>query len=399
MRTNFSETLLATDAGQRANEILRSCVHCGFCNATCPTYQLTGDELDGPRGRIYLIRDLLEEEADAKRATMHLDRCLTCRACETTCPSGVAYGELAEIARNTIGTKRSGLKGMLRMFVQWLVPDANRLRLMSRLGKWVRPMIPYRLRKHVPKKVGKGTKPNDAHERKILLLDGCAQQVTSGSTNTHFVELLDLAGIGVVLSPSEGCCGALDLHLGDEHRAVARVKANIDALYPYLEECEAVVSTASGCGVTVRDYGRLLSEDPEYADRAQALSAATQDAAEYITSQQSHFAKRDDVDRIAWHPPCTLQHGMQLTGVVEDFLTNLGYELLPIKDQHLCCGSAGTYSILQPRMSNALGDRKLDTLLAHHPDVIATANVGCESHLAHRTGTPVMHWIELLKTA
>ena len=396
MRTNFPETLLATDAGQRANEILRSCVHCGFCNATCPTYQLTGDELDGPRGRIYLIRDLLEEEADAKRTTMHLDRCLTCRACETTCPSGVAYGELAEIARNTIGTKRKGLNGLLRTFVQWLVPDASRLRLMSRLGALVRPMIPHRLRKHVPKKIGQGTKPNDVHGRKVLLLDGCAQQVSSGSTNSHLVTLLDAAGIGVLLTPYEGCCGALDLHLGDESKAVERVKANIDAIYPYLEDCEAIISTASGCGVTVKDYGRLLTGDPVYAEKAIAVAEATQDVVEYVERLQEVFVKRADIDRIAWHPPCSLQHGMQITGAVESLLTNVGYELVPVKDQHLCCGSAGTYSILQPRMSNALGDRKMDALLAHHPDVIATANVGCESHLAHRTGTPVLHWIELL---
>lgn len=399
MRTNLPDSLLATDAGQRANEILRSCVHCGFCNATCPTYQLTGDELDGPRGRIYLIRDLLEEEADAKRSTLHLDRCLTCRACETTCPSGVAYGELAEIARNEIGSSRTGLKGRLRWFVQWLVPDADRLRMMSRLGKMVRPIIPSRLRKHVPKKIGKGTQANDVHERRILLLDGCAQQVTSGSTNTHFVQFLDDLSVGVVLASDEGCCGALDLHLGDESGAIERIKSNIDALYPFLSDCEAIVSTASGCGVTLKDYGRLLQHDPEYADKAQKVSAAMCDVVEYLGNLDREFVKRADVDTVAWHPPCSLQHGLQITGAVEKILTNVGYELLPVQDQHLCCGSAGTYSILQPRMSNALGDRKIEALLKHHPDVIATANVGCESHLGTRTGTPILHWIELLEVA
>lgn len=396
MQTNFTAELLATDRGQRANEILRSCVHCGFCNATCPTYQLTGDELDGPRGRIYLIRDLLEGVADASRSRMHLDRCLTCRACETTCPSGVAYGELAEIARNEIGPSRRGVKGWMRLFVRWLVPDATRLRRMARLGKITRPFIPARLKQHIPQRIGKGVSENAEHTRKVLLLNGCAQQVATENTNKHFLNLLDQQGIGVEVASDEGCCGALDLHLGDESKALDRVRRNVDALSAHLGSCEAIISTASGCGVTLKDYGRLLAADTEYAEAAALVSAATLDVVEFVERAELDLRKRDDIDRVAWHAPCSLQHGMQITGSVEKCLLSAGYELVPIKDPHLCCGSAGTYSMLEPKMSDELGRRKVEALLQNDPEIIATANVGCQSHLGHRTGVPVVHWLELL---
>lgn len=396
MQTNLPAELLATDRGQRANEILRSCVHCGFCNATCPTYQLTGDELDGPRGRIYLIRDLLEGVDDTTRSTQHLDRCLTCRACETTCPSGVAYGELAEIARNELGPKRRGAKGLMRRFVRWLVPDAERLRRMVRLGRLTRPFIPPRLKQHLPAHIGQGATGTTGHPRKVLLLNGCAQQVATAQTNEHFVSLLDQHGIGVDVATNEGCCGALDLHLGDDAQALARMRANIDALSPYLGECEAIISTASGCGVTLKDYGRLLAHDLEYADAAAKLSDLLVDAVEYLDRQRLPLQKQSDVHRVAWHPPCSLQHGMQITGVVERLLTKAGYELVPVKDSHLCCGSAGSYAMLEPKLSDALGHRKVTALLKGEPDIIATANVGCQGHIAHRTGVPVVHWVELL---
>ncbi len=396
MQTNFSAELLATDRGQRANEILRSCVHCGFCNATCPTYQLTGDELDGPRGRIYLIRDLLEELGDSKRSQMHLDRCLTCRACETTCPSGVAYGELAEIARNKLGPRRRGLKNWLRVFVRWLVPNASRLRQMAQLGKMTRPFIPYRLKQHIPQRIGIGVVANERHARKVLLLNGCAQQVATATTNEHFLNLLDEQGIGVEIASQEGCCGALDLHLGDESRALERIRQNVDALSVHLDTCEAIVSTASGCGVTIKDYGRLLADDCEYAEAAAMVSDAALDVVEYVERASLDLRKRDDIDRVAWHAPCSLQHGMKITGSVEKCLVSVGYELVPTKDPHICCGSAGSYSMLEPKMSDELGRRKVETLLQHDPEIIATANVGCQTHLGHRTGVPVVHWLELL---
>lgn len=396
MQTDLPIELLATERGQRANEILRSCVHCGFCNATCPTYQLTGDELDGPRGRIYLIRDLLEGVEDLTRSTQHLDRCLTCRACETTCPSGVAYGELAEIARNELGPKRRGMRGMMRRFVQWLVPDSARLRRMARLGKLTRPLIPARLKQHIPAQIGDAATGTRNHSRKVLLLNGCAQQVASAQTNEHLVSLFDQHGISVQVAADEGCCGALDLHLGDESQALARMRANIDALAPMLGECEAIISTASGCGVTLKDYGRLLAHDEAYADAAARLSDRVMDAVEYLDQQALSLSKRPDVDRIAWHPPCSLQHGMQITGVVERLLTRAGYQLVPVKDSHLCCGSAGSYAMLEPQLSDALGHRKVAALIQGDPEVIATANVGCQGHIAHRTGVPVVHWVELL---
>ncbi|NKC01156.1 MAG: glycolate oxidase subunit GlcF [Pseudomonadales bacterium] len=396
MQTNFTAELLATDRGQRANEILRSCVHCGFCNATCPTYQLTGDELDGPRGRIYLIRDLLEGVDDSTRSQMHLDRCLTCRACETTCPSGVAYGELAEIARNELGPSRRGIKGWMRLFIRWLVPDASRLRRMARLGKITRPFIPARLKQHIPQRIGKRVEANAQHTRKVLLLNGCAQQVATENTNKHLRDLLDQQGIGVEVASDEGCCGALDLHLGDESKALDRVRRNVDALSAHLDSCEAIISTASGCGVTLKDYGRLLAADSEYAEAAALVSAATLDVVEFVERAALDLRKRDDIDRVAWHAPCSLQHGMQITGSVERCLESAGYELVPIKDPHLCCGSAGSYSMLEPEMSDELGRRKVEALLQNDPEIIATANVGCQSHLGHRTGVPVVHWLELL---
>ena len=396
MRTDLPPSLLTTKHGKRADEILRSCVHCGFCNATCPTYQLTGDELDGPRGRIYLIRDLLEGGGDAARSRLHLDRCLTCRACETTCPSGVAFGELAEIARNELGAGRKGLKGLLRQFVQWLVPDTARLRRMSRLGRVARPFLPRRLSKHVPPRGGIQLESAPSAERNVLLLNGCAQQVATPKTNLHLMELLARRGIGVEVVPEEGCCGALDQHLGDESRTLKRVRHNVDVLSPYLDRCEAIISTASGCGVTIKDYGRLLDGDAEYAGRAHALSSACVDVAEYLSQAGFEFAKSTDHRRIAWHPPCTLQHGMQLQGVVEQVLTRVGYELVAVRDAHLCCGSAGSYSILEPAIADTLGHLKAETLYEHDPGLVATANVGCQTHLSHASGKQIVHWIELI---
>jgi glycolate oxidase iron-sulfur subunit len=397
MQTNFSADFLATSSGSRANEILRSCVHCGFCNATCPTYQITGDELDGPRGRIYLIKELLETQTNVARATRHLDRCLTCRACESVCPSGVAYGELAEIARVHIGPKRRGLSGWIRILLRWMIPNPVRLRTLSRLGSAFRWVLPRRLAKQVPAQVGAPIQATDTtHARKVLLLNGCAQQVATADTNIHLISLLGKHDIGVVSVADEQCCGSLDLHLGAEDSALSTVRANVDALSRHLDDVEAIVSSASGCGVTIKDYGRLLSSDAEYAERAQRIAAKTVDVSEYLATAELHFAKHDDVQKVAWHPPCTLQHGQSITGLVEVLLEKAGYELTRVVDAHLCCGSAGTYSVLQPELAEELKQQKLGALLDGAPDVVATANVGCQTHLSYGCKVPVKHWIELL---
>jgi glycolate oxidase iron-sulfur subunit len=400
VQTQLPAEYIATDRGRRANEILRSCVHCGFCNATCPTYQLSGDELDGPRGRIYLIKEFLEGAQSPARVTEHLDRCLTCRACETTCPSGVAYGELAEIARAEIGPQRAGIQGGLRRFLQWLVPNPRRLRLLSRLGKYARFALPRPLAAQVPNQVTQALVANTQGSRQILLLQGCAQQVTTGGVNQALQDLLQTRGIGVMTSPMEGCCGSLDLHLGDEDKTLKAVRNNVDALYPLLGTVDAIVSTASGCGVTVKDYGRLLAAEPEYAERAAKVAAATLDVSEYLSRKLPESAQPLKAIhpgmRVAWHAPCSLQHGQQSEGVVESLLTNAGYALVPVQDAHLCCGSAGTYSVLQPVWAEQLRENKLRALQREAPDMIATANVGCQTHLAMGANTPVVHWIELV---
>ena len=406
MKTDFDANFLATDKGARANEILRSCVHCGFCNATCPTYQLTGDELDGPRGRIYLIRELLENGNNKSRATNHLDRCLTCRACETTCPSGVAYGELAEIARVELGHTRSGVAGWLRRWLLWMVPSASRTRWLARLGRPWRWVLPRRLAKHVPAQTSASVPTPQApavQNGHVVLLNGCAQQVVSAATNRAFADLLTRHGIKVTYASDEVCCGSLALHLGDEASAEQSITQNIDALLAVdaTSEVDAIVSTASGCGVTVKDYGRLMAKNPQYTEAAAALAEKTLDASEYLQQLGLTLVRARDVKRIAWHAPCTLQHGQQITGVVEALLESAGYELMPVADAHLCCGSAGTYSILQPELADELGRNKFAHLVEAQPDLIATANVGCQSHLNaqrhDKHDVEVVHWLELLQ--
>jgi glycolate oxidase iron-sulfur subunit len=398
MRTDLPAELLATPAGARANEILRNCVHCGFCNATCPTYELLGDELDGPRGRIYLIKNVLEnpDSDDAVAvARTHLDRCLTCRACETTCPSGVQYGELAEIGREAI-ERRGGRplgRRMVRETLQRVIPDRRIFPRLARLGRAFRWLLPGTLARQLPQ--GRTRFPKVvARKRRVVLLDGCVQGSLTPGVNATLAGLLDRKGIEAVLVSGEGCCGALALHLGDVARARQAMRANVTVLAPELKHAEAIVSTASGCGVTVKDYGRLLAAD-ELAVHATAVADATVDVAEYLSTFE--FDKRTDVNRVAWHAPCTLQHGQKITGVVEQILERAGYELVPVADAHFCCGSAGTYSLLQPELARTLRDRKLESLVGAAPDVIATANVGCQTHLAGGTRVPVVHWVELLR--
>ncbi|MAT83195.1 MAG: glycolate oxidase iron-sulfur subunit [Gammaproteobacteria bacterium] len=395
MRTDLPEALLATDAGGRADEILRSCVHCGFCNATCPTYQLLGDELDGPRGRIYLIKDMLETgTADAVVQT-HLDRCLTCRACETTCPSGVRYGELLEIGRDHLASlgRRRAAERFVRAWLLRVVPHRRRLRRWLRLGRAFRWLLPSGLAGRIPPLPRRRPVSEVAADRRVVVLDGCVQSVSTPGVNEALSRLLGARGIRVETAPGEGCCGALALHLGESARAQAAMQANARALADAADGAEAILSTASGCGVTVKDYGRLLPEDPA----AERVAGLTLDAAEFLHGLDTTWSRAGEHRRVAWQAPCTLQRGQRAAGRVEDLLRRAGYELVPVAEPHLCCGSAGTYSMLQPALSGQLKRRKLDHLEAAAPDVIATANVGCQLHLATESRVPVVHWLELLK--
>ncbi len=405
MKTDLPDALLASDRGREANRILRSCVHCGFCLATCPTYLLLGDERDSPRGRIYLIKSLLESGdavAQAQAAQPHLDRCLTCRACEVTCPSGVEYGRLLEIGRERVerSVRRPMMNAALRWLLRTVVPRRMWFSALLRVGGALRPLLPAGLARHVPRRrAERAVHLPVAHPRRVVVLGGCVQAAVTPDVNRALETLLDRIGVTAVSVRAEACCGALPLHLGHEAQARQFARRNVDALWPHLlAGVERFVSTASGCGVTLRDYGHLLADDPRYAERAARIAARTVDVAEFLADEDLG-ATRAVSELVAWHPPCTLQHGLRLSGIVQRLLESAGYELAPVADQHLCCGSAGTHSILQPALAEALGARKVACLEAHGPDVIATANIGCEVHLAHRAQVPVVHWLELIERA
>jgi glycolate oxidase iron-sulfur subunit len=404
VRTDLPEAFRATPTGRRADEILRSCVHCGFCNATCPTYLLLGDELDGPRGRIYLIKDMLETGAADAVTRTHLDRCLTCRSCETTCPSGVAYGELLEIGRELIETTtaRPLAERGVRRWLRHVVPRARRFRRWVRVGRAFRWLLPARLREHVPRpgrapRIRRRNTPAREALQRVLVLEGCVQRAVTPEVNGALRQLLERHGIEAITVRREACCGSLALHLGHGEEARATIVRNLDALAPYLDGLDAIVSTASGCGVTVKDYGRLLADMPAHAELAARVAALTVDVAEYLKSLDAEWSRGQDFERVAWHAPCTLQHGQKVRGAVETLLSGAGYDLVPVRDPHLCCGSAGTYSILEPELSATLRDRKLDALCEHAPDAIATANVGCQLHLRAAADVPVLHWLQLLR--
>ena len=387
MRTEIPETTLATDRGHRANAILRTCVHCGMCNATCPTYQVRGDELDGPRGRIYLIKGLLESgEANAVART-HLDRCLTCRACETTCPSGVRYGELAEIGREVLEEQRPS-RSLLRLLLLGIVPNPALLALLVALARPFRRLLPRRLRRLLKSPPRRRPLPDCG---RVLLMQGCVQRVVTPEVNGHLAGLLEARGMAPFVSDAEQCCGGLALHAGRTSAAHSAMRRNVEQL-PV--DVDAVISTASGCGVTLKDYGRVLGDDA-----AMRLADKVRDVAEVLADFDFHKEPIDgrEAEAVAWHPPCTLQHGQRVTGLVERILTATGYRLVPVADQHLCCGSAGSYSLLQPGMATELKERKAAALTRHRPDVVATANIGCQTHLADAVGVPVVHWVELLR--
>lgn len=405
MQTKLPEAIVATPKGRRAEEILRSCVHCGFCNATCPTYELLGDELDGPRGRIYLIKEMLEAQKVERVTVTHLDRCLTCRACETTCPSGVEYSQLLEIGRDyvTSNYRRDLLDRIKRLWLVHTVPHRQRFRLWARLGRAVRWFLPGRLREMlpvVPRTAVRQATPlvkRAVATSSVLLLNGCVQQVTTPQVNAALRELLAARSIAVVELEEEGCCGALELHLGQEPGALAAMRRLLDNLSPWLDEVDAVISTASGCGVTLKDYPRLLKDDATHGKLARKLDDKLLDVGEYLLSLNLSWRKRDEFLAVALHQPCTLQHGQKLGDEARQLLQNAGYDLMAVRDEHSCCGSAGTYSLLQGNLSTQLRDRKIRSLESGQPDAIATSNVGCHTHLAVAASVPVVHWIELLR--
>lgn len=404
MQTRLADFIKDTAEGREAEAILRSCVHCGFCTATCPTYQLLGDELDGPRGRIYLIKQMLEGEAASMRTLDHLDRCLTCRSCETTCPSGVQYGRLLDIGRAVAETRvgRSWPASWRRHLLHRVLLSKRLFARALALGRALRSWLPPTLRSAVLPRIEPGEWPSAVHRRTMLLLDHCVQDALAPRIDAAAARVLDRAGITLRRVAAGGCCGALSHHLSEEARAGALVRANIDAWWPHVEAgAEAIVITASGCSVMVKDYGHFLRGDPAYAERAARIGALARDVSEVVAAHWKALAPElvntpPAKAAIAWHAPCSLQHGMQLRGDVERMLGEAGFTLLPVADAHLCCGSAGTYSLLQPELSRELKRRKLVNLGAGKPGLIATANIGCLAYLQSGTELPVRHWIELL---
>ncbi|HVE07638.1 MAG TPA: glycolate oxidase subunit GlcF [Paraburkholderia sp.] len=403
MQTNLADFIRNTPDGAEADAILRKCVHCGFCTATCPTYQLLGDELDGPRGRIYLIKQMVEGTQVTRSTQTHLDRCLTCRNCESTCPSGVQYGRLVEIGRKLTEERVSRPFGqrVLRRLLASFVPNETLFTPAMRLGQHVRPLLPKKLRDKVPARQRQLEWPSATHERKMLMLAGCVQPSMMPNVNTATARVLDALGIETIVAADAGCCGAIRLHLGYHDEALDDIRANIDAWWPYVEQgVEAIVMNASGCGATVKEYAHLLRDDPAYADKARRIVELTRDIAEILPEFEEPLAaltRRRAVHTVAYHPPCTLQHGQQIRGKVEQLLGELGIDVRLPADSHLCCGSAGTYSLTQPALSYALRNQKLERLQAQEPQIIVSANVGCIAHLQSGTSTPVVHWIELVE--
>lgn len=404
MQTSLSEPFKNSAEGQEADAILRTCVHCGFCTATCPTYQLLGDELDGPRGRIYLIKQMLEGNMISAKTQLHLDRCLTCRACETTCPSGVRYGRLLDIGRGIAEEKigRPPITRMLRRTLRLVIPHPERFGLLLRMARLFQPVMPASIRQKIPPKRIADPWPVSGHQRSMLVLAGCAQSAAAPNINVATARVLQHLGVNLIEDPAAGCCGALSHHLSAHEEALDFMRRNIDAWWPHIEAgAEAIVMTASGCGVMVREYGDLLKDDPAYADKAARISGMTRDISEVVAdllSDSEHAGKIRRLPRgkVAFHAPCTLQHGQKITGIVEAILARAGYDLCAVPDAHLCCGSAGTYSILQSGLSQQLLDNKVKALETGQPDVITTANIGCLMHIETRARVPVRHWIELL---
>ena len=403
MQTTLTNTFRSTPHGQEAESILRACVHCGFCAATCPTYGLLGDELDSPRGRIYLIKQALEGTAVSHRTQLHLDRCLSCRACETTCPSGVRYGRLLDIGRAVVEqrVRRPLRERVKRRLLCAVIPYERRFTLVLRLAQTLRILMPPALRRSIPPRQPLAPWPRSSHDRRMLALSGCVQASIAPNIDAATARVLDRLGISFVRAVGGGCCGALSYHLGAQEDGLEFARRNIDAWWPHIEMgAEAIVVNASGCGVMVKEYGHLLREDPAYAERAVRVSAMALDISEALKKEDRTTLIRTGkaTARIAFHSPCSLQHGQKLSGVVESILKDAGFELTPVPDAHLCCGSAGTYSLLQPQLSRRLLHQRISALESGQPAAIGTANIGCLAHLQSRSSIPVKHWIELLDT-
>ena len=413
MQTQLAPEYAARADGLEAEAIVRKCVHCGFCTATCPTYQLLGDELDGPRGRIYLIKQVLEGATPTRATQLHLDRCLTCRNCESTCPSGVQYGHLVDIGRKIVDEKVPRPVG--EKALRWALKEGLPSPLFApamKAGQMVRGLLPASLKAKVPAPQDAGAWPVREHPRKVIMLAGCVQPAMMPNINTATARVLDAVGIQTVIASQAGCCGAVKFHLNDQEGGMAEMRANIDAWWPLVERggVECIVMNASGCGVTVKEYGHILQHDPHYAEKAARISALTRDLSELLPAMLPELAAKlqgrvnQPDTHYAYHPPCTLQHGQKLRGGVETHLNQLGFQLRTARnDAHLCCGSAGTYSVLHPDLSTQLRDRKLGVLAEafgdQPPDVILSANIGCITHLQSGTGTPVRHWVEVLDEA
>ncbi|MBL8539751.1 MAG: glycolate oxidase subunit GlcF [Betaproteobacteria bacterium] len=398
MQTRLADFIKDTPDGREAESILRACVHCGFCTATCPTYQIRGDELDGPRGRIYLMKQMLEGAPVTARTQLHLDRCLTCHSCETTCPSGVRYGHLVDIGRKLVSERveRPTQEKLQRWVMATFFRQPATFRLALGAGMALRPFLPEVLRAKLPASLPRaGAWPPARHQRRFVSLAGCAQPVLTPNTNAAAARVLDRVGISLI--DSKGCCGALRFHLDYQEDGLSDMRRIIDTWWPHVEQgVEGFAMTATGCGSTVREYGHHLQHDRAYAEKAERISTLTQDLTEVIAGERAlirSLLKGKKMPRVAFHPPCTLQHWQKLRGLAEDLLRSFGYELTPIADAHLCCGSAGTYAITQPELSEQLKRNKVAALEAERPELILTANMGCETHLATIAGVPVKHWI------
>jgi glycolate oxidase iron-sulfur subunit len=401
MQTKLADFIKDTVEGREADSILRKCVHCGFCTATCPTYQLLGDELDGPRGRIYLIKESLEGQPVTEKTRRHLDRCLTCRSCETTCPSGVRYGRLLEIGRGIVDARapRPVHERALRRALRWLLPHPQRFAPLLKMGQTLRPLLPATLRRRIPERSAAGPWPDPRHPRRQLCLSGCVQSSIAPGINAAAARVFDRLGVSLVPTMAAGCCGAVSHHLSAHDEALDIMRRNIDAWWPQLEQgAEAVLTGASACTAMIKEYGELLANDPQYAHKAARVSELARDLSEAVAAEDlSALGQNTGISRrVAFHSPCTLQHAQGIRGTVESILEARGHRLTQVQNPHLCCGSAGTYSILQPTLSKRLRDNKLAALQANKPEIIATANIGCLMELRTASDVPVVHWIELL---
>lgn len=406
MQTNLATWAQDSDLGQDADEILRRCVHCGFCLATCPTYQILGDERDSPRGRIYLIKQVLEGVEPTAATQEHLDRCLTCRNCETTCPSGVEYGALVDIGRNLVDQRveRPLSQRMTRALLRRML-NSPLFGPALTVGRLLRPMLPGVLKNKIPSFRPAGAVPLDGarHPRQVLMLAGCVQPAMMPAIDAATIRVLDALGIGTRVVPGAGCCGAINFHLDAQEAALDQMRANIDAWLPLLDsgEAECIVMNASGCGAMVREYAHHLRHDPDYVAKALRLVDKVRDVAEVVAPHAPQLKARlaKLPGKTAFHPPCTLQHWQGLRGVSERMLADLGFAMQPFNESHLCCGSAGTYSVTQPELAKSLRDRKLGNIGATQPDCIVSSNIGCITHLQSGTEIPVRHWIEVVDQA